>query len=72
MNTDLLPAMLTVDEVAIYLRVSTATVYRMANAGKIPCVKVGRSWRFARSAIDRWAAQQPAEGTTSAAQLPSQ
>jgi excisionase family DNA binding protein len=45
---------MTTQEVAVYLRVSTATVYRLARAGQIPATRVGRSWRFHRRLIDEW------------------
>jgi excisionase family DNA binding protein len=45
---------LTVGEVASYLRVSEATIYRMAQAGKIPARRVGRSWRFSSDQIREW------------------
>jgi excisionase family DNA binding protein len=45
---------MTAREVAAYLRVSKATVYRLANAGQIPATRVGRSWRFHRRLIDEW------------------
>lgn len=44
---------MTVAELAEYLRVNEATVYRLAQEGKIPGMKVGRQWRFKREAIDR-------------------
>ena len=48
-----------VGEVAAYLRVSQATIYRLAQAGQIPCGKVGRAWRFRKEAIDNWISEQP-------------
>lgn len=45
--------------VAAYLRVAPATVYRLAQQGKIPCGKVGRAWRFRKEAIDRWILEHP-------------
>lgn len=45
---------LTVKEVADYLKVNERTVYRMATAGKIPAFKVGASWRFKEAEIERW------------------
>ncbi len=45
---------LTVEEVASYLRIPKPTVYKLAQEGKIPCKKVGRQWRFHQSAIDHW------------------
>jgi PTS system nitrogen regulatory IIA component len=45
---------LTIEEVAEYLRVSERTVYDWANKGRIPCGKLGTSWRFKRSEVERW------------------
>lgn len=45
---------MTVTEVAEYLRLGEATVYRLAQEGEIPGVKVGRSWRFKKGLIDAW------------------
>jgi excisionase family DNA binding protein len=39
---------LTVKEVADFLKVNERTVYRMATTGRIPAFKVGTSWRFKR------------------------
>jgi len=45
---------LTIEEVAQYLRVSERTVYDWANKGTVPCGKLGTTWRFKRSEIERW------------------
>jgi excisionase family DNA binding protein len=45
---------LTVDELATYLKVSQSTLYKLLAEGKVPGQKVGRHWRFSRSAIDAW------------------
>lgn len=45
---------LTIEEVAIFLRVSERTVYDWAQKGKIPCGRLGSSWRFQRSEIMKW------------------
>lgn len=45
---------LTLEEVAEYLRVSERTVYDWANKGEIPCGKLGTTWRFKRSEVERW------------------
>jgi excisionase family DNA binding protein len=44
----------TVSEVAVALRVSNMTVYRLVNAGELPAVKVGRSVRLCRDEVDRY------------------
>jgi excisionase family DNA binding protein len=48
-----IPEILTVAEVAEYLKVAERTLYRAAAAKKIPAFKVGGAWRFARADIDR-------------------
>ena len=48
----------TVQELSTYLRMKPVTIYKHAKAGKLPAFKVGASWRFKRSTIDRWIAKQ--------------
>jgi PTS system nitrogen regulatory IIA component len=45
---------LTIDEVAKYLRVSERTVYDWAQRGDIPSGKIGTVWRFKKSEIEQW------------------
>ena len=45
---------LTIREVADYLRITEKTAYRLAASEKLPGFKVGGSWRFRRSEIDAW------------------
>ena len=45
---------LTIDEVANYLRVSERTVYDWAQKGEIPSGKIGTVWRFKKSEIEKW------------------
>ena len=45
---------MTVEEVAAYLRVSDRTVYNWAKNGEIPCGKLGATWRFSRKAVEHW------------------
>jgi len=45
---------LTVKDVAKYLKVNDRTIYRMAIDGRIPAFKVGASWRFKSCEIDEW------------------
>lgn len=52
-------AILTVHELAAYLKVPKSTVYKMAQEGRIPGQKVGRHWRFQRQAIDQWMSRSP-------------
>src|SRR4029079_8951582 len=41
-----------IDDSARYLSVPVRTMYRLAQRGQLPAVKVGRTWRFKRSALD--------------------
>ena len=52
----------TVKEVAIYLKVTERTNYRLAAAKKIPAFKVGGPWRFSKVEIDQWIQQQSKAG----------
>lgn len=45
---------LTIDELATYLKVSKSTLYKLVQEGKVPGQKVGKHWRFKRDVIDRW------------------
>lgn len=52
---------LTITEVAAYLKVAERTLYRLAAAKKIPAFKVGGTWRFPRADIDQWIKRQTSE-----------
>ena len=45
---------LTIEEVAKYLRVSERTVYDWAQKGEIPSGKIGTVWRFKKTDIEQW------------------
>ncbi|HEU4685397.1 MAG TPA: helix-turn-helix domain-containing protein [Nitrospira sp.] len=54
---DLSPAdseILTVMEVARFLRVPKSTVYKLARIGELPASKIGKHWRFLRRDIHDW------------------
>lgn len=48
---------MTIEEVAAYLRLKPQTIYTWAQEGKIPAAKLGNQWRFKKTIIDRWFAQ---------------
>ena len=48
------PRVLTVRELAGYLRVHQSTVYRLLREGKLPAFRIGSNWRFTREEIERW------------------
>ncbi len=53
--------LMTVEEVAGYLRVTKKTIYRLLKRGSISATKVGREWRFDKASIDEWLRQKPTE-----------
>ena len=48
------PAVMTIAEVAAYLRIPRGSAYKLAQQGRIPGRKVGRHWRFRREVVDKW------------------
>lgn len=50
--------LVTIKEVAEFLKVAEKTIYRMAAEGKIPAYKVGGSWRFKHTEIEVWLEKQ--------------
>ncbi|HFF6190844.1 MULTISPECIES: helix-turn-helix domain-containing protein [Stenotrophomonas] len=53
-NTDSDGEILTLDEVAAFLKAGKRTVYRFAQNGDIPAFKLGGTWRFRRSELEPW------------------
>ncbi len=49
---------LTLKEVAKYLKLAEKTAYKLAAAGKLPGFKVGGSWRFKKEDIEQWINEQ--------------
>jgi len=49
---------LTVEDLAAFLKLSEATIYRMAQAGELPARRIGRSWRFSQAQIHEWFREQ--------------
>jgi len=49
---------LTVTELAEYLRVHRSTIYRLLKARKLPAFRIGSDWRFNREHIDEWRLKQ--------------
>jgi excisionase family DNA binding protein len=47
-------AVMTIDELAEYLKLSKSTLYHLVRRGEVPGTKIGRHWRFHRPIIDRW------------------
>jgi excisionase family DNA binding protein len=57
-QTSKLPQVLTIDEVAAYLRLPKETVERQAVQGQIPGRCIEMTWRFLKAAIDEWLQSQ--------------
>ena len=53
---------LTLKEVATYLKLAEKTAYKLAADGKLPGFKVGGSWRFRQSDIESWIENKKQEG----------
>jgi excisionase family DNA binding protein len=49
---------ITIGELAEYLRVHRSTLYRLLKKGELPGFKIGSDWRFNVEVIDRWRMQQ--------------
>jgi excisionase family DNA binding protein len=47
-------ALMTIEEVADYLRVKKRTIYEWLKSGKIPAIKAVGQWRFKKDKIDAW------------------
>lgn len=45
---------MTLEEVAAYLRVTKRTLYRLAQEGALPAFKLGGTWRFRREELNQW------------------
>ena len=48
------PAILKVEEVSDWLRIPLSTLYGMCRRGEIPCIKIGKHWRFEQKHIETW------------------
>ena len=59
MNTQ--DRVMTINELADYLKVSKSTLYKLARERKVPGQKVGKHWRFHKDAVEEWLKQSPKE-----------
>ena len=48
------PVIWTVRDVAEYLRMSQAKVYRLVKEQRLPVVRIGKTWRFRKDLLDEW------------------
>jgi excisionase family DNA binding protein len=56
---------MTLEEVADYLRVHPSTIYRLLKKKQLPAFKVGSDWRFNLESIDKWRAEAEQGRSTS-------
>lgn len=54
--TDSEDNILTLQELATYLKIPESTLYKIVREGGIPAQKIGKHWRFNKKAIDTWIA----------------
>ncbi|MCB0211272.1 MAG: helix-turn-helix domain-containing protein, partial [Anaerolineae bacterium] len=52
--------MLTAKDMQNLLQVDRSTIYRMAEAGRLPAIKVGKQWRFPSDQVDQWFSRKTA------------
>jgi len=50
--------LMTIDDLATYLRVSRRTIYEWLKLNKVPALKIVGQWRFKREKIDAWMEKQ--------------
>jgi excisionase family DNA binding protein len=48
------PEIMTVKEVASYLKMKPVTIYKLSKEGRIPAFRVASFWRFKKDLIDKW------------------
>ncbi len=50
---------MTIEELADYLKISKSTLYKLVQDGGMPGQKVGKRWRFHKDSIDEWLKGHP-------------
>jgi excisionase family DNA binding protein len=53
---------MTLQEVADYLRVCRSTIHRLLKCNAIPAFRIGRHWRFGVEEIERWSSSRASNG----------
>ena len=62
--------LLTTKELQEILNIDRTTIYRMAESGRVPAVKVGNQWRFPKQQIETWLQRQSVAALPSANRQP--
>ena len=52
------PDVMTIAELAAYLRCNKYTIYRLIKREKLPAFRIGSDWRFKRELIEKWMEEQ--------------
>ena len=52
------PDVMTIAELAAYLRCNKSTLYRLIKREKLPAFRIGSDWRFKRELIEKWMEEQ--------------
>jgi excisionase family DNA binding protein len=50
--------LLTAEETAAHLRIHVKTLQKLAREQRVPCVRMGKYWRFRLSVLDQWVSAQ--------------
>ena len=53
---------MTIEDVAKYLKLKPQTIYKWAQEGSIPAIRIVKEWRFKRSILDKWLESKIPEG----------
>jgi excisionase family DNA binding protein len=51
-----------VRQAAFYLGIATDTLYKYAQEGAVPAFRLGNRWKFKKSLLDEWMAEQSRRG----------
>lgn len=65
-----MPDFLTTRQLQAMLQVDRTTIYRMADAGRIPALKVGNQWRFPRQPVENWLQSQDSALSSASSSVP--
>jgi excisionase family DNA binding protein len=57
-SRDLFEPLLTAEEAAEYLLIHVKTLQKLAREKRVPCVRMGKYWRFRLSSLDSWVTAQ--------------
>ena len=52
------PDVMTIGELADYLRCNKSTIYRLIKKEQLPAFRIGSDWRFKRELIEKWMEEQ--------------